>query len=219
MTQTSIKCHPKKKAPTVIDPEERWIQLFPIHLRKEEFFFNKWLICSISHHEMLHQLLARQKSPPMTIHLQSKIQADQSWILLFERFCENLLKTRNLLLFDHTFAIEDSGRSIMNSSIWTVLWKFAQNTKSSIIWKIQNFFYNTVMEYRYVMLQPQPEFFPLFRNDEFPIMVLKLSMQEVMLGYLSSGCDTSSQCIWSKLIKGHRSDLRKTGGDKVTSIC
>ena len=42
------------------------------------------------------------------------------------------------------------------------------------------------------MLQPQPEFFPLFRNDEFPIMVLKLSMQEVMLGYLSSGCDTSS---------------------------
>jgi len=67
MSQTSKKGHPVKKAPTVIDPEERWLQLFPIHIRKQEFFFNKWLDCSISHHEMLQQLLAKQKSPPTTI--------------------------------------------------------------------------------------------------------------------------------------------------------
>lgn len=152
MTQTSIKCHPKKKAPTVIDPEERWIQVFPIHFQREIF---QQMVDLFNFSAWIHQLLARQKSPPMTIHFQSKIQADQSWILLFERFCENLLKT---------------------------------------LWKRMNFFYNTVTEYnRCVMLQPQPEFFAsLFWNDEFPMMVLKSSMQEVMLGYLSSGCDTSS---------------------------
>ena len=149
MTQTSIKCHPKKKAPTVIDPEERWIQLFPIHLRKEEFFFNKWLICSSSHHEMLHQLLARQKSPPKTIHLQSKIQADQSWILLLNGFVK--ICSKSSIIWKNKYRISWRAVRLPPPHILHRGWIYCKNqwkrSTEECQWrKKSRFFFNTRVE-------------------------------------------------------------------------